>query len=89
MMRLLTRVQLAYLGLFLACCVAVFGYQAYYVWPVQKCEEHGGWWAPKYHQCGQPMPISRFTGRPSKGQPIMITTGPPAAAAAPATNAAP
>jgi hypothetical protein len=63
MMRLLTRVQLAYLGLFLACCVAVFAYQAYYVWPVQKCAEHGGWWAPKYHMCGQPVPIWRFTGR--------------------------
>jgi hypothetical protein len=69
MMRLLTRVQLAYLGLFLACSVAIFAYQAYYVWPMQKCDQRGGWWSAKYHMCATPMPIWRFTGRMPKTLP--------------------
>lgn len=63
MLRLLNRVQLAYLGLFIAACISVFAYQAIYVWPVQKCEAHGGWWSAKYHMCATPIPIWRFTGR--------------------------
>jgi hypothetical protein len=63
MLRLLTRVQLAYLGLFLAACVGVFAYQAAYVWPMQKCEANGGWWSYKYRMCARPMPIWRITGR--------------------------
>jgi hypothetical protein len=69
MMRLLTRVQLAYLGLFLAACIAVYGYQIYYVWPVQKCDQRGGWWSAKYHMCATPMPIWRITGRMPKNLP--------------------
>jgi hypothetical protein len=37
MLRLFTRVQLAYVGLFFAACVGVFIYQANYVWPAQRC----------------------------------------------------
>jgi hypothetical protein len=74
MMRLLTRVRLAYLGLFLACCVGIFAYQAYYVWPVQACDKHGGWWSAKYHMCAQPIPIWRFTGRMPKNMPIAPAT---------------
>jgi len=74
MMRLLTRVQVAYAGLFLACCVAVLAYQAYYVWPVQKCEQHGGWWSARYHMCAQPMPIWRITGRKPKAPPPTTST---------------
>ncbi len=74
MMRLITRVQLAYLGLFLACCAAVYGYQAYYVWPVQKCEKHGGWWSARYHMCAQPMPIWRITGRKPNTPPPTTST---------------
>ncbi len=63
MLRLLTRVQFAYIGLFFAACAWVFVYEATYVWPVQKCEAHGGWWSDRYHMCGQPVPIWRITGR--------------------------
>ena len=70
MFRLLSRVQLAYVGLFFAACAWVFSYEATNVWPVQKCAAHGGWWSPKYHMCGQPVPIWRITGRlPSQVAP--------------------
>ena len=67
MFRLLTRVQLGYVGLFLVACGWVYGYEATNVWPVRKCEAHGGWWSGKYHMCAQPLPIWRITGRPPTG----------------------
>src|SRR5271170_6983496 len=74
MLRLLTHVQLAYVGLFLAACVGVLAYQSYYVWPAQHCEQHGGWWSVKYHTCGTPIPIWRITGRIPQGtNPIAST----------------
>ena len=67
MFRLLTRVQIAYVGIFFACCIAVFVYQARYVWPVQACDQHGGWWSERYRTCATPMPIWRITGRMPQG----------------------
>lgn len=75
MFRLFTRVQFAYVGLFFAACAWVFIYEANYVWPVQKCEAHGGWWSDKYHMCGQPIPIWRITGR-LPGAPAAASKGP-------------
>jgi hypothetical protein len=66
MLRLLNRVQLAYMGLFLVTCAGVILYEASYVWPAQRCEAQGGWWSAKYHMCATPMPIWRFTGRVPK-----------------------
>jgi hypothetical protein len=63
MLPILSRIHLAYLGLLVITCVAMFGYEAKYVWPVQKCEAHGGWWSAKYDTCATPMPIWRITGR--------------------------
>lgn len=63
MLRLLSGIQLAYLGVFIGACVAVYVYQAAYVWPVQRCEAHRGWWSARYHMCATPIPIWRFTGR--------------------------
>jgi len=80
MLRIFSRVQLVYVGLAFAACMGLFYYQATYVWPVERCESHGGWWSDKYRECATPMPIWRFTGR-RPGQPR------PTAAAA--TNAAP
>jgi hypothetical protein len=69
MLRLFSRVQLAYVGLFLAACLGVFYYQANYVWPMQKCEQGGGWWSSRYRECARPMPIWHFTGRRPPGAP--------------------
>jgi hypothetical protein len=67
MLRLISRVQMAYIGVFFACCIGVFVYQARYVWPVQACEQHGGWWSAKYHECATPIPLWRITGRIPQG----------------------
>ena len=45
MFRLMTRVQVAYIGLFLIVCAGVFAYEALYIWPMQQCESDGGWWS--------------------------------------------
>jgi hypothetical protein len=63
MIRFWSRLQLAYLGVFLAASAAILIYQAVFIWPAEHCEAQGGWWAPKYHQCATPMPIWRITGR--------------------------
>ena len=63
MFRLLTRVQIAYICLFFIVCAAVFAYQAVYIWPIERCQAHGGWWSARYRQCATPIPIWRFTGR--------------------------
>jgi len=63
MIRLLTRVQFAYLGLFFAVCAGVFAYQAMFVWPARQCAARGGWWSAKYDMCATPIPIWRITGR--------------------------
>jgi hypothetical protein len=72
MLRLLNRVQLAYMGLFILTCVGVVFYEATYVWPAQRCEEHGGWWSAKYHMCATPIPIWRFTRRMPKEVPAPL-----------------
>jgi hypothetical protein len=79
MLRLFSRVQLAYVGLFLAACMGVFYYQANYIWPMQRCEQGGGWWSSKYHQCARPMPIWHFTGRRPPGAPPGLLLTPPKA----------
>ena len=71
MLRLFSRVQLAYIGLFFAACMGVFYYQANYIWPVQRCEQHGGWWSSKYRECATPIPIWRITGR-KPGTPAAV-----------------
>ncbi|HEY1425612.1 MAG TPA: hypothetical protein VGF50_02965 [Caulobacteraceae bacterium] len=67
MLKLLSRVQFAYIGVFFACCIGVFVYEARYVWPIQACEERGGWWSARYHMCATPIPIWRITGRIPQG----------------------
>ena len=67
MFRLMTRVQVAYIGLFLIVCAGVFAYEALYIWPMQQCEADGGWWSMKYRLCATPIPIWRITGRVPHG----------------------
>jgi hypothetical protein len=93
MFRLLGRVQLAYLGLFALVCGGVFAYEATYIWPMQHCEQGGGWWSAKYHECATPMPIWRLTGRgaPDAAKSVAATSAAgrgDATQTAPATQAA-
>jgi hypothetical protein len=75
MLRILSRVQMVYVGIAVAACLGLFYYQANYVWPAETCESHGGWWSDKFHECATPMPIWRFTGR-MPGQPRVPASGP-------------
>ncbi|MFI4935043.1 MAG: hypothetical protein ACHP7N_10520 [Caulobacterales bacterium] len=63
MFRIITRVQLAYMGLFLVVSAGVVAYEAAYVWPVERCEAKGDWWDPQDHNCATPVPLWRITGR--------------------------
>jgi hypothetical protein len=72
MFRLMGRVQMAYIGLFVLVCAGVFAYEAMYIWPMERCESDGGWWSAKYRQCATPIPIWRFTGR-LPGEPRAAT----------------
>ena len=65
MFRVMSRVQAAYVGLFLIVCAGVFAYEALYIWPMQHCEADGGWWSMRYRMCATPIPIWRITGRPA------------------------
>jgi hypothetical protein len=85
MLRLFSRVQLAYVGLFFVVCLGLFYYQANYIWPMQRCEQGGGWWSVRYHACARPMPIWHFTGRRPIGVPQ--TDAPPALIVAPPPKA--
>jgi hypothetical protein len=82
MNKIFTRTKLVFLGLFALAVVAIWGYQYFYVWPGQRCEAMGRWWAPDQHVCGVPVRISTLTGRPD---PVKSKTP----AAAPAAQPAP
>ena len=59
----IARTKYIVFGLFLAASGTATAYQWWYVWPVQKCDQAGAWWDARDHQCLDPMPIWRITGR--------------------------
>lgn len=59
----ITNAKLIVTGLAVIAVLATIGYEWRYVWPVQKCEQHGAWWDPRDRQCLTPMPIWRITQR--------------------------
>jgi hypothetical protein len=63
MNRLIDNTRLALLCLFLVATAGTIAYQAWYIWPMQKCERAGAWWSPKFRECDAPIPIWRITGR--------------------------
>ena len=82
MNKIFSRTKLAFLGLFAVAVVAIWGYQYFYVWPGQRCEAAGRWWAQNERICGVPVRISTLTGRPD---PVKAPS--PAVAPAPTTSA--
>ena len=76
MFRLLSRVQIAYVALFVIVCASVIIYEALYIWPAERCEQSGGWWSARYRACGTPIPIWRFTGRLPSGPSTAAPTVP-------------
>jgi hypothetical protein len=63
MNRTMDNARLALFALFLVATAGTIAYQAWYIWPMQKCERAGDWWSPKDRQCATPIPIWRITGR--------------------------
>jgi hypothetical protein len=63
MNRVIDNARLLLFATFLLVSAGTIAYQAYYIWPMQKCERAGSWWSAKYRQCDIPIPIWRITGR--------------------------
>jgi hypothetical protein len=84
-------IKLIFIGVFFVCCVVIWGYQALYVWPRNKCEKHGGWFDPGTRTCGQVIYIPNLTGRVPgrpdiRGVPRQHGTYRPAPSAQPASS---
>jgi hypothetical protein len=78
MNRFIDTTRLILFATFLLVSAGAYAYQAYYIWPMQKCERAGDWWSPKDRACATPIPLWRFTGR------LPATPETPAKATAPA-----
>ena len=89
MNKIFDRTKLIFLGIFAVAVVAIWGYQYFYVWPGQRCEAMGRWWAQEERICGVPVRISTLTGRPDPVKKTPDAAAPAAAAPAPATKPAP
>ena len=79
MSQAINNTKLLLVGLFFFASIFTIGYQAWVIWPMQKCERAGAWWDARDRECLAPIPIWRLTGR-APGEPKT-------AAAAPATAA--
>lgn len=60
----INRLKLVFLVLFAIGTVAIWGYQFFYVFPAQKCDDRSGWWDRKGRICATPLYIPSITGRP-------------------------
>ena len=56
-------------GVFFIASLSATLYQWWYVWPARKCDQAGAWWDPEDHQCLDPVPVWRITGRGAPGSP--------------------
>lgn len=61
----INRLKILFLILFAVGAVAICGYQIFYVWPAQKCDDRKGWWDSKSRVCAAPIYIPSITGRPA------------------------
>lgn len=78
MNKIFDRTKLVFLGIFAVAVVAIWGYQYFYVWPGQRCEAMGRWWAQSERACGVPVRISTLTGRPDPVKPATRAAAEPA-----------
>lgn len=86
---MINRTTMLFAGIFLVACLVTFVYDAFFVWPEQKCDERGAWWDGKDRQCLTPLPIWRLTGHELKpaantNAPAIQVPTPKAASEAPA-----
>ena len=77
------------MGIFFLACLGVWGYQIFYVWPRDKCENAGNWYDTQSRQCGKVIYIPDYTGRIVKnGQEERVVLPKGARAAPPSAPAA-
>jgi hypothetical protein len=62
----LRRIELIFLGLLTLGAAGVWGYQIFWVMPVQKCEQSGNWWDPQSRSCAHVIYLPNITHKPIK-----------------------
>ena len=62
--RVIQRMTLFFVGVFVFCCIGVAAYEVIWVMPVKRCLDHGGWWDPQTRICGTPIFLPDLTHRP-------------------------
>ena len=68
MVKTLGWLRIAFLSLFVVLTTASWVYEIYWAAPRKRCVAAGRWWNDQYRECGIPVSVSRFTGRPSPGE---------------------
>ncbi len=68
MIKNLGSIRLVFLALFAVLTIASWTYSIVYVQPRQRCEAAGRWWSAQDRECGIPVSVSRFTGRPTPAE---------------------
>ena len=68
MIKNLGTIRLVFLALFVVLTIASWTYSWLYVQPRQRCEAAGRWWSQQDRECGIPVSVSRFTGRPTPAE---------------------
>lgn len=82
MNRLIDRLKLVFLGIFVVAAAAVWIYQIHWVQPKLECEEKGAWWAPDWRACRKPVSVAPYDGPPPPPLDSLKPTLPPPAAPA-------
>lgn len=50
----ITRLKIAFVGVFAVACAGIWAYHLYYAWPRDKCAEQHGLWEGKSRKCTFP-----------------------------------
>ena len=77
MLRIFSRIQIAYLCLFIGASALLFGYAALEVWPAETCNSQGGWWDPRDRVCATPIPLERLTGHKAHAPAMIVAPAKP------------
>ena len=62
-MKLINRLKLIFIGIFVVVNIAILIWQIGWVWPQQRCERAHKWWDNGQRVCAAPVLISDITGR--------------------------
>ena len=60
MIRAFNNAKIIVFAIFLILTAVAWAYEFLYAIPKQKCEQGGGWWAPRWHACGLPLDLQKM-----------------------------